>query len=413
MKDPTKALGSLELHPRTKAAVLILVLALVCALTLSREFYEQLAADIFFSLTLAGCTIIFFSVRPPGESLQLICVTAALLSLQSFALKISFKFLPTLGLLGLGSLLLLIIRRIWSYGPGRQLLQDSIVPPLLFIVLGYLGSGPLAITGRLHPKTLDLFLYSFDQSLGLQLSFLVGRVVLRSPVFTRIMLVMYYALPIAIMLTYARLLIRDRRMAMAAFLAFLVAGPLGVVFYNLVPACGPAYLVGAKFPYEALSTAQLRNMPLQAIVVEGVRNAFPSLHMGWALLAWWYSQRLSLAARMVIAIFLAGTALSTLGLGEHYFVDLVTAFPFALMIQAACALNVSNFSARKLVPLVAGALLMLAWVVLLRFGLRIVQMSPVVPWMFVTFTITSSVLLQRRVRCAFPSLDQPLGAGIS
>ncbi len=58
MKDPTKALGSLELHPRTKAAVLILVLALVCALTLSREFYEQLAADIFFSLTLAGCTII-------------------------------------------------------------------------------------------------------------------------------------------------------------------------------------------------------------------------------------------------------------------------------------------------------------------------------------------------------------------
>jgi hypothetical protein len=34
-----------------------------------------------------------------------------------------------------------------------------------------------------------------------------------------------------------------------------------------------------------------------------------------------------------------GTVLATLGLGGHYFIDLVAAFPFGLMIHAGCALH--------------------------------------------------------------------------
>jgi hypothetical protein len=382
---------------RIRAVALTISLAIVFALTLSRGFYEQTANNIFFSLTVAGCTIVFLSVRPLSELPQVMGVGLVLQSLQFFVLKVPFKVAPAAALLGLSSLLLLTIRKIWS-GKERQLLQDSIVPPLLFVLLGYFGSGMLALTFRLHPKTLDLFLYSFDQSLGTQLSFKVGQVVLASRLLTRIMVDVYYLLPLVIMFTYARLLVRDRTLAMTAFLALLIAGPVGVVFYNLIPGCGPGCLMGGKYPFEMWSTEQLRQLPLQPLTEGGARNAFPSLHLAWALLAWWYSERLSLWTRFAMAIFLIGTVFATLGLGEHYFVDLVAAFPFALMIQAACALQVPISKPRRLFPFLVGFGLMLGWVVLLRSGLAVVWISPVIPWFLVAGTVALTLAVQAQLR---------------
>jgi hypothetical protein len=384
----------------------ILVCAvIVCALTLNRSFYGQISRDIFFALTLAGCTIIFLSVRPLREFAQALGIALALVGLQLAVLKVPFKILPASALLGVSSLFLLAVRRIASRGQDsgrtnsdRQLLYDSLVPPLLFLLLGYFGSGPLALTFRLHPKTLDLFLYSFDQSLGVQLSFKVGQVVLSSHLLTRVMLGVYYMLPLAIMFTYARLLVRDRTLAMTAFLAFLIAGPVGVVFYNLIPGCGPGCLMGGKYPFEPFSTQQLRQMPLRPLLEGGARNAFPSLHLGWALLALWYTECLSLRARLAMAIFFIGTVFATLGLGEHYFIDLVAAFPFALMIQAACALKIRIADSRRVVPLVAGIALMVGWVILLRWGMPLVWISPVLPWLLVAGTIAVTLFMQARLR---------------
>jgi hypothetical protein len=394
---------------------------MACALTLNRSFQHQIAVDIFFSLTLAGCTIVFLSVRPLREFPQVIGVAVVLVGLQLIFLKAPLRALPAAALLGLSSLLLLAVRRIGSGGniKERQLLYDSLVPPLLFLLLGYFGSGPLALTFRLHPKTLDLFLYSFDQSLGVQLSFKVGQVVLASRWLTRSMLGVYYLLPLVIMFTYARLLVRDRTLAMMAFLAFAIAGPVGVVFYNLIPGCGPGCFMRGGYPFEVLSTQQLRQLPLQPLLEGGARNAFPSLHLGWALLALWYSERLSLWTRIAMAIFFVGTVFATLGLGEHYFVDLVAAFPFALMIQAACALKVPISSARRIVALVTGVGLMMVWVLLLRWGLladwgELIWVSPVIPWLLVAGTIFVSLWLQVQLRpLLFDPVDGARGRGES
>ncbi|HSY90481.1 MAG TPA: phosphatase PAP2 family protein [Candidatus Binatus sp.] len=385
---------------RSRVVATAIVVAGVVALTISQKFADQIARDNFFSLTLAGCTIIFLSVRSRREFPQAAGAGAVLLGLQMFILQTPFRVLTAFALLGLGSWLLLAVRRIWSTGNNddRVLLQDATLPPLLFLLLGYLGSGPLVMTARLHPKTLDWFLYSFDQSLGTQLSFRFGQVVLLSRLLTRVTLGVYYALPIAIMFTYARQLVRNRNLAMMAFLAFAVAGPLGVVFYNLVPAGGPANLFGAKFPFDPLTTEQLRQIPMEALTIAGPRNAFPSLHLAWALLIGWYAEGLSRWTKIVFFVFVLGTVGSTLALGEHYFIDLVTAFPFALMIQAACALNVSFSDSRRFVPLLTGALLMVAWMVLLRWGLPLVWISPIVPWTLVAGTIATTLWLQARLR---------------
>lgn len=370
----------------------------VCALTLNRSFYGQIAGDVFFSLTLAGCTIVFLSVRPLRDFPQAAGAAMVLAGLQVVALRVPLRALPAFALLGLSSLFFLAVRRIGSSGKERQLLYDSLVPPVLFLLLGYFGSGPLALTSRLHPKTLDLFLYSFDQSLGVQLSFKVGQIVLSSHRLTRTMLGVYYMLPLAIMFTYARLLVRDRTLAMIAFLAFLIAGPVGVVFYNVIPACGPGYLMGGKYPFEIFSTQQLQQMPLQPLLEGGARNAFPSLHLAWALLALCYTEGLSLRVRLAMALFSFATVFATLGLGEHYFVDLVAAFPFALMIVAACALKIPISSPRRIVPLATGAALMAGWVLVLRWGLALPGISPVISWLLVAGTISLSLFMQARLR---------------
>jgi len=428
MEGPTEGSESKPVMNRPPRAPVLTTVAMigcaavVCALTLSRSFHDQITRDIFFSLTLAGCTIVFLSVRPLRELPQVVGAALVLAGLQLAVLKVPFKTLPALALVGLSSLFFLAVRRIGSRGSSggeRQLLFDALVPPLLFLLLGYFGSGPLALTFRLHPKTLDLFLYSFDQSLGVQLSFKVGQVVLSSHLLTRTMLVVYYLLPLAIMFTYARLLVRDRTLAMTAFLAFVIAGPVGVVFYNLIPGCGPGCLMGGKYPFEMFSSQQLRQMPLQPLLEGGARNAFPSLHLGWALLALWYSECLSLRARLAMAIFFVGTVFATLGLGEHYFVDLVAAFPFALMIQAACAMKIPISNAHRMLPLVTGVALMGGWVVVLRWGLALVWISPVwinpvIPWLMVVGTIAATLIMQARLRSSlFDSVELHRGVGQS
>jgi hypothetical protein len=371
---------------------------LACAITLSRGFAQQIAHDVFFSLTLAGCSFVLLSVCPWRAFPLAVGAGLALCSLQMLVLKTPLRASTAAGFLGLGCLFVLVVARIRSSAENRQLLQDATLLPLLLVLLGYFGSGPLEMTIRLHPKTVDWFLYSFDQSLGAQLSFKVGQIVLSSRLLAHAVVGMYYVLPLAIMFTYARQLVRNRNLAMAAFLAFVIAGPIGVVFYKLVPAGGPLNLFGSRYPFDPLTTEQLRKLPIQAVTIGGQRNAFPSLHLGWALLTWWYSEGLSRWARMASFIFLVGTVIATLGLGEHFFIDLVAAFPFALMIHAVCMLNVPISSARRAIPLAAGVGMMVGWMLLLRWGLPLVWINPIVPWSITAGTVWWTWFLQARLR---------------
>ena len=202
------------------------------------------------------------------------------------------------------------------------------------------------------------------------------------------------------MFVYSRQVLRERSFALTAFLAFLVAGPIGVVFYNLVPACGPIYLLGSRFPYDPPSLLQLTQLSLQSGAVIGPRNAFPSLHMGWALLAWWYSDGLSWRGRFPVFVFLLGTAVAILALGEHYFVDLIAAFPLAVVIEAGCALQVPITDRRRFLPFVTGLILLLGWVVLLRAGLQPGWGNPFISWLLVAGTVALSLLLHAELKVA-------------
>jgi hypothetical protein len=63
-----------------------------------------------------------------------------------------------------------------------------------------------------------------------------------------------------------------------------------------------------------------------AIKLTGMPNAFPSLHIGTAIIFVFFAQ--SRAWRGVSLAFFAATALATISLGEHYVIDLVPGVAF-------------------------------------------------------------------------------------
>src|SRR5271155_5106372 len=167
-------------------------IAATIMIALDRGFYVRIANDVFFSILMASAAIVFVHVRPWREVWQLAVVFGALVAGQVFILHAPIKAAPAGAALGIASFMLLALQRIWSEPPEeKKLMRLALLPPLLLVLLGYFSSGLLASTGEMHPKTLDLYLYAFDGSLGRQPSFAAGRLVLGSLWLTRMCLFWY------------------------------------------------------------------------------------------------------------------------------------------------------------------------------------------------------------------------------
>lgn len=134
----------------------------------------------------------------------------------------------------------------------------------------------------------------------------------------RLCLLVYISLPFASAYVFAQYLRQPRPMRANPFVAFLVAGVSGFALYSVCPAAGPAHAFRDAFPIHPPALAA------DAVLDAGhaPRNAIPSLHLAWALLILWNLGTRKWWARAAAGIFLIFTALATLGLGEHYTIDL-------------------------------------------------------------------------------------------
>src|SRR5262249_41414749 len=104
----------------------------------------------------------------------------------------------------------------------------------------------------------------------------------------------------------------------------------------------------------------------------------------------------SFVTRTVAFVFLFFTVLATLGTGEHYLIDLVVAFPFALMLQ-----SLASIAARRregVTPFLFGLGAVLLWMALLRFAPNFFWLSPAVPWILTCATVLVSMWLKRDVQ---------------
>jgi len=121
------------------------------------------------------------------------------------------------------------------------------------------------------------------------------------------------------------------RVFWAVALSCFLAAPI----YATLPASGPRYAF-AGFPYRIPQLTELH-----ALLIPGAPpNCMPSVHMTLALLVAAFVWRWR-AGKALGALHVALTALATLGLGEHYLIDLIAAVPYAIAIYWLSGLRFS------------------------------------------------------------------------
>lgn len=370
----------------------------VLALSLSHEFYSSSMISAYLSLALASAAIVLGMIRRTWIDLVWVSAGAMVLALLDFrVMNFQPMFMAGFSFVGLAALAVLGTHTIWAEGEERKLLLYGFLPAVLFVGSEWMASTLLEVTETLHPKTFDLFLYSFDSSLRVPIGFLVGQAFWTWPWLRFACLVIYIALPLPLALVYAAHLRHTKSKALAVMIAFLATGPLGVMFYNMLPACGPAHIFGAAFPWHPFSTADAMHMNVAPILLKGARNAIPSLHMTWVLLVWWNSKGLPRWVRGIALIFLLLTTLATLGTGEHYFIDLVVAFPFSLMVQALCSYALPFRTGERRTAFLFGTFVTLIWLALLSFSTGFFWISPFIPWTMIVATVAPSIFLWHRL----------------
>ena len=366
--------------------VLLTVASVVWCLVLALTARSLDLSEPYLALAIGGGLIFYFRSQPNLRE-QVSC------ALASIGFGFVVRFPPTkdwiiagscmIALLGFGAFLIFGFAWIWSGDVVRRQTIALFAPASALVFFVFSAQHALSLANLFYPKTYDLYLYAADGSFGLQPSFLFGQAMAASQVLRVACVLAYLFLPLVMALVYAvSQPIKAERASWDLISLLMLAGMGGWVLYNVVPATGPRYVFGASFPYHGLPYHLLPKLLLEKVPVPGTapRNAIPSLHMTWALLLYWNTKGMSRILRASLGIYLALTVVSTLGTGEHYFVDLLAAVPFALLVQALVSPGRHLPLSRRVLVSSYGLGLTLGWLLLARYGIKLMLTSPLVPW---------------------------------
>ena len=223
---------------------------------------------------------------------------------------------------------------ITSSPPGAQrdaALRFSVIGAMpLLLLIGMVG----LTFGGTGGATFDATLAAVDHTLWVDPSFSVGRVLHSSAALNSAAQVGYDALPLAVAAVGAAVWRRRGEAdARTIFLALALSGLVAWVCFAFLPAAGPVYKWGSRFPLSPPAPADLI-VGKGALAIEGFRNALPSMHMVAALLVVFATSSLSTAWRLLACITCVITVVATLGTGQHYFIDLAAAVPLAAAAYA-------------------------------------------------------------------------------
>jgi len=311
---------------------------------------------------------------------------------------------PTL--LGLAGASIVVVR--W-FQVRRKVSPWTLAPAVLCVVYVFFRAWVFGKQSAGSWYTLDLYTLYADLSFGFNPSLWCNQWVERFGLYPMVSVV-YESLVLAIAATYALSL--GRRGQPARVLAVMVlAGIAGIQAYRLLPACGPVYLLGSEcFLGEVpASCATVDAAGLRPVALDRAfpRNAMPSLHIGWALLVYWMWSDMWRASRWrwLALAYLVITALATLAGGEHYLVDLVAAFPFALALWALCC--PPEWTPQRVLTIVGSVLGLLFWVAIIRFFPGLLWSSVVLPWLLSALLVGGCIYVFGRIRKTPPkrSLD--------
>jgi hypothetical protein len=230
--------------------------------------------------------------------------------------------------------------------------------------------------------SLDRLLFALDDRLGFHAGFFAGELFAAAPPVAFVATTVYRMLPVMLAIAFITLppALRPRLLVQTS-----AAGIIGYYLYRLCPAAGPIYafpdLYPSMPPVVTAGWVQATAMPSSLL------NAFPSLHTTWAILAVAWAAFVPPRPRLVIGAMAALTVLATLGLGEHYLVDLAAAVPFAVAFDALFTPRALSWR-RRAACIAACVLLVAAWIAGVRTGALLAWDA----WAFRAFVVATVVI---------------------
>jgi hypothetical protein len=259
------------------------------------------------------------------------------------------------------------------------------------------------------PAILDLKLASIDESFGFQPASAMAQLFAALPGLKTLAMGAYALPQPAIVIVAACYWKRPSTSGVSVIQTFMIASTIGFICYSLTPAIGPINYFPNGLPMHA-DAAYLSHLPLFDFDPHHPRNAMPSMHITWAILVFLYSRGFSIQGRMLAGLFAFLTFCATLGLGEHYLIDLLVALTVVLFVRSLCAFRLSWADPHRLCGMVVGISMLALWISLIRSG-------PVMsgPLVVVLALVTSaiSVLLEHRLARAEAKRGLGLRAAIA
>jgi hypothetical protein len=268
------------------------------------------------------------------------------------------------------------------------------------------GSVPLTmfalwLTGQVLPQTYDSFLYAFDGLLPLPVADIAGRAFAANPGMSQAFTAVYHSF----MLVACLFMVSWGNGRLSGWLIsrWIVAALFGCGLYFVMPAIGPAIAFDATYP-QGLPDPAAVPLALFPTSSMAARNAMPSLHTTWALLIAIIAWRSGRIARIVASMNLAATVIATLGMREHYLIDLIVAVPFTVAVHGLVSwCDAGGRRSHAAAAAIGGAILTAAWLLTIGFGIGPLRSAPWMASVLVLGTmIASGWLLCRLERGAEP-----------
>ena len=122
----------------------------------------------------------------------------------------------------------------------------------------------------------------------------------------------------------------------------------------------------------------------------------PSLHTAYALMVFLSTRGSCVLFRIVVGVMASLVAIATLGLGEHYLIDLVLAFPLVTLFRAVSTTKTPFRSVERILAFIVPGFLLLVWGNIVRGALMPPHIIGFVVMAMIA-TVAVSLFLERRL----------------
>jgi hypothetical protein len=278
----------------------------------------------------------------------------------------------------------------------RPQAHDASLAAVVLVSFAVLSSSLIDLTRTLHPATLDAFTYRADAGYGFPISFAAGVLFEQAKALRVMSEVVYIELPLVCALVQTDELLSKRAPRLQTLTMVVALGLAGGALYHLFPVAGPMFAFEGRYPYLPPSPERVDLAPM-LVTANVARNCMPSLHTAWALSLVWQTRDARRPLRWIVWACCGCTIAATLGLGYHYFVDLVVAVPFLTAVRALSAWNLTGAGRARAGALAVGIALVVAWMLALRHGAEWFASHIALTWAFSVATALLALAMDVRL----------------